>query len=343
MDPTLRQSAPMEISGLAYMGLNATSLDDWREYGTDLLGMQVTERGNASLAFRVDDRKQRFVIECADGPPAAYYGWEVPDAAAMERLAARIEAAGVAVTRGTRALAAQRCVTDLIVFADPLGNRVEICHGCAVTEDPFVPGRTISGFRTGPLGLGHAVVTTPDPDAALDFYQGVLGFRLSDYAERPYTLTFLHTNPRHHSLAIVKWDSVGLHHVMLEMFSMDDVGQGWDLAQSQQNLIAAGLGRHLNDSVLSFYTWTPSKFMMEYGWGGLSLDPENWQVAFLEHGFSLWGHDRVWLPPEARALGQRLAREVAERGIRRPVEVVPGNYKLGTGQCPWFDAARAAN
>ena len=47
---------------------------------------------------------------------------------------------------------------DLIVFADPLGNRLEIFHGAETTAEPFRPGRSISGFRTGPLGLGHVVL-----------------------------------------------------------------------------------------------------------------------------------------------------------------------------------------
>ncbi len=73
------------------------------------------------------------------------------------RLAARLEQAGVMVARGSRALADERLVKDLIVANDPLGNRLEIFHGAEIASDPFMPGRCISGFRTGPLGLGHVV------------------------------------------------------------------------------------------------------------------------------------------------------------------------------------------
>ena len=74
------------------------------------------------------------------------------------RSAARLEKAGVKVARGSRALADERRVKDLIVTSDPVGNRLEMFHGAETTADPFKPGRSISGFRTGPLGLGHVVM-----------------------------------------------------------------------------------------------------------------------------------------------------------------------------------------
>ena len=72
--------------------------------------------------------------------------------------AARTEAAGTSVARGSRALADERHVKDLIVLNDPAGNRLEIFHGAETASDPFKPGRNISGFRTGALGMGHVVM-----------------------------------------------------------------------------------------------------------------------------------------------------------------------------------------
>jgi hypothetical protein len=40
-------------------------------------------------------------------------------------------------------------------------------HAPAETaSDPFKPGRSISGFRTGPLGMGHAVLHVENIDDA---------------------------------------------------------------------------------------------------------------------------------------------------------------------------------
>ena len=127
-----------------------------------------------------------------------------------------------------------------------------------LTDDPFVPGRHISGFKTGPLGMGHAVLHTDNVDALLPFYRDTLGFRLSDYGLHPIPLYFFHVNGRHHSFAVLGTGQTGFHHFMVEYTNLDDVGQGYDIAQQSEDAIAYTLGRHTNDWMTSFYTNTPS-------------------------------------------------------------------------------------
>ena len=89
----------MEINALGYVGLRAQDLDEWTRYGTGLLGMQLVDRSAKSRAFRMDDRRQRFIVSDEPGGGASFYGWEVPDAATLDALAARLEAAGQIVLR----------------------------------------------------------------------------------------------------------------------------------------------------------------------------------------------------------------------------------------------------
>src|SRR5262249_4059381 len=119
----------MALQALGYVGVRTKNLEDWSAYATRFLGMQRVEKSRTSLAFRMDDRKQRVVVEEENGEGPSFYGWEVADAAALDAVAARLEAAGVETARGARALADERRVKDLIVFHDPAGNRVEVCHG----------------------------------------------------------------------------------------------------------------------------------------------------------------------------------------------------------------------
>ena len=100
----------MSIQGLGYVGVRAKSLEDWAGFGENFLGMQLVDRSTKGLALRMDDRKQRLVVAEDGGEGVAFFGWEVADAAALDHFAARLEAAGVAVTRGTRALADERRV-----------------------------------------------------------------------------------------------------------------------------------------------------------------------------------------------------------------------------------------
>src|SRR5882762_10669218 len=87
----------MTLQALGYVGFGSSALDDWRQFGTGLVGLQAVERSPSLLAFRMDDRKQRIVIDRSMPEGARFFGWEVTDAAALNALAAKLEKAGVAV------------------------------------------------------------------------------------------------------------------------------------------------------------------------------------------------------------------------------------------------------
>src|SRR5512140_68850 len=117
----------MAVRALGYDGFGSAALDDWRHFGTSLVGLQAVERGNSLLAFRMDDRKQRIVIDRALPEGARFFGWEVAEAAEP------------------RTLADARRVRGLISFSDPAGNRLEAFWGAETDDTPFSPGRSISG------------------------------------------------------------------------------------------------------------------------------------------------------------------------------------------------------
>jgi 2,3-dihydroxybiphenyl 1,2-dioxygenase len=327
------------IRALGYAGFGSDKLEDWRQFGTGLVGLQAIERGNSLIAFRMDDRKQRIVIDRAIGDGARFFGWEVEDAAALDALAAKLEAAKVEVTAEPRTLADARRVRGLISFSDPAGNRLEVFHGAEIDETPFRPGRSISGFRTGPMGLGHAVLTVEKIEPVMAFYVDVLGFRLSDYIDKPFRAYFFHVNPRHHSLALIETGKNGMHHLMVELFSLDDVGQSYDVALADDR-VNVTLGRHTNDLMTSFYAKTPSSFMVECGWGGREIDPATWQAVEMTHGPSLWGHERVWLPEKDREVAREMRMNAAKEGLRAPVQVLDGNYNRMSGACAWWDGVK---
>lgn len=320
------QNIRMTICALGYLGVRSDRLDDWSGFAGQLLGMQEIDRAGQSLAFRMDDRKQRLVVSNEPGETLAFMGWEVEAKDDLQLYAARLEQAGIAVAEGSRALADRRFVADLIVCADPAGNRLELFHGPMIASDPFVPGRPIDGFKTGPLGMGHAVVHAKNIDAMLPFYRDLLGFGISDYGLTPYPLYFFHVNGRHHSFAMVGSGQVGFHHFMVEYQNLDDVGQGYDLAGLEENRLAYTLGRHTNDFMTSFYAHSPSGFFVENGWGGRVVDPDTWEPHETFDGPSFWGHERLYLPDEPRARMREMRLDAARRGLRAPP----------AAECPWL-------
>ncbi len=308
----------MLLQSLGYVAVATAQAEAWQGFAIGLLGMQLADRSPRGFTLRTDDRAGRLFVEAGKGEAVAAMGWEVADGESLSRLAARLADAGQPVRPGSASEAEQRRVADLLIAHDPLGNRIEFFHGAAPAATPFSPGRPISGFRTGGLGLGHVVLTARSIESVLPFYVDLLGFRLSDYASRPFQASFFHLNSRHHSFAVVETGVDGFHHLMVELNSLDDVGQGYDLAQLDPGRVAVTLGRHSNDFMTSFYARSPSGFMIEYGWGGRSIDPARWLPFECTDGPSLWGHERSWLDAEKRAEALRLRLAAAASGHRAP-------------------------
>jgi catechol 2,3-dioxygenase-like lactoylglutathione lyase family enzyme len=174
--------------------------------------------------------------------------------------------------------------------------------------------------------MGHAVLHVSDAEALVPFYRDVLGFHLSDYGLKPIPLYFFHVNGRHHSFAIVGSGQAGFHHFMVEYDNLDDVGQGYDLAQIGLAEIAYTLGRHTNDYMTSFYAHTPSGFFVESGWGGGVIDPSTWEACETNVGPSFWGHERLYLNEQERAAFRDKRLATAAAGHRAPNVV----------NCPWL-------
>src|ERR1700688_3701932 len=105
----------MHPQALGYVGIRAKNTEDWAGYGANLLGLQLADKSRSTLAFRMDDRKQRILVDADGGEGIKFFGWEVGDGAAPGGVAACLEAKGVRVARASRALADERRVNDLIV------------------------------------------------------------------------------------------------------------------------------------------------------------------------------------------------------------------------------------
>ena len=322
------------ITSLGYIGINSKKLSDWEGFATDLLGMQKVDQGGATKLFRMDDRKQRLVVTGEGDEGLAFMGWEVDSPADLDALASRLENAGVEVTWHGASLADERHVSRLISFQDPDGNRLEAFCGPEIASDPFLSGRPISGFKTGSLGMGHAVLHVANVEGILHFYRDILGFKVTDYGLKPYPLYFFHVNGRHHSFAMVGSGRKGIHHFMVELLSLDDVGQGYDIAQQREEGVAYTLGRHSNDQMLSFYSNTPSDFFVEYGWGCMVLDTEKWEPYETHGGPTTWGHDRLYLPEddENRIQLREMRYKFAREGVRCPDSTLEPRPN-----CAWLD------
>ncbi|MCV7229538.1 biphenyl-2,3-diol 1,2-dioxygenase [Mycolicibacterium komossense] len=287
------------IKSLGYVKVQTADIERWRRFAFDVLGFaEGSGSEESALYLRMDERAARIIVVPADTDRVVTVGWEVRDHAALEAVKSALDAAGVPFKQLTQADADSRRIEEGIAFDDPAGNALEVFHGAVLDHSPVV---TPFGARfvTGDQGLGHVVLPAMDVPGLFEFYTEVLGF-VSRGAFRvptppefgPVRVRFLGTNERHHSLAICPAMTVrdpGLIHLMVEVDSLDAVGQALDRVNSDGFQLSSTLGRHTNDKMVSFYVRAPGDWDIEFGTEGMRVN-ENHYTAEEITADSYWGH-----------------------------------------------------
>ncbi|MCV7303603.1 biphenyl-2,3-diol 1,2-dioxygenase [Mycobacterium barrassiae] len=290
------------LKSLGYVTVSTTDIDRWRQFAFKTLGFAEGSGPDPNaLYLRLDERAARIIIVPGDRDRVITVGWEVRDHAALQRVEAALDAAGVPFKQLSLEEADARRVEEVITFEDPAGTTLEVFHGAVLDHSPVVTPYGAK-FVTGDQGLGHVVVPAVDVNGLFEFYTDVLGFR-SRGAFRvpvppefgPIRVRFLGINERHHSLAICPAASLndpGLVHLMVEVDSLDAVGQALDRVNADGFQLSSTLGRHTNDKMVSFYVRAPGDWDIEFGTDGMRVD-ETYYTAEEITADSYWGHQWV--------------------------------------------------
>ena len=278
-----------KVIGLGYLSSGAENVEAWRDFAVEVLGAEITEDRPERLRIRLDDRSWRIEIRQADHGSVDVIGWEVQSKADLDELAELLPNQGYPVKVAAADEALDRGVTGLFSFTDTAGMTVEIFYGPQRPRDNF---RSPLGttYVTDTMGLGHVAQWVPDTEEQRRLYMDLLGFRLSDYIDfGPVSAIFLHSNRRHHSMAVIPQpgDQSKVSHLMLQVADFDSVGHALDRVAEGKAGLHTGLGKHTNDEMVSFYLRTPSSWNIEYGFGGLEIDDETWTPV-------RWDEAHVW-------------------------------------------------
>lgn len=304
----------MNIRSLGYIGIGAPDPLACLEFATHIVGMMPARacpgedwgvpalpgRGPASAGsgkladgsvyLKLDDWQWRIAVHLRAGRPGLLYmGFELASEIALEQALAELRAAGCEAQRGTEAQARARAVAGIVHTRDPMGNAIELFY--APVKDRKFSSPRGAHFCAAGLGLGHLNLLAAPLAEARDFYTRVLGFRLTDFIRfgASDSANFFHCNARHHSIGLLKvGELAGVHHLMLELESIDMVGQCLGRVEDAGLQITSTLGRHANDRMLSFYVASPFGFELEIGCDGLRID-DQWTPAEFVEG-DIWGH-----------------------------------------------------
>ncbi|AJW98629.1 VOC family protein [Burkholderia gladioli pv. gladioli] len=162
-------------------------------------------------------------------------------------------------------------------FRDPDGNLVQVAIGPKTSPD-VKTGRASVGATANVRGtctrsevrhvkphrLSHVLLFTPDVLRAVDFYERVLGLRLSDKSQDLIAFTHAPHGCDHHLVAFAKSHARGWHHSSWDVDNVDAVGQGAAQMAAAGYEKGWGTGRHVLGSNYFHYVQDPWGSFCEY-------------------------------------------------------------------------------
>lgn len=254
------------VFGVEDLKLARRFLDDW--------GLVDAGSSEQALVYATRDGSEVIVRHRLDPtlPPAMERGstlreisWGVTDDAALGDIARRLgvsassDAGGELRTADPNGMSHVFCLTRRrAVAADP-----QDVNGPGVIRRVDRRGQIYE--RARPISIGHAVLFVDDLAATLDFFQGTLGFAVSD--SYPGYAAFLRAKTpgsHHDAFVLSRPGRPGLNHVAFTVSNIHEVFGG-GLAMSRKGWETdIGPGRHPISSAYFWYFKSPFGGSLEY-------------------------------------------------------------------------------
>ncbi len=254
----------MNITRFRHVGIVVPDFDASRTFFKETWGLRETAYvdGRSFLATQNGEPYQ-LVLSAGAERRLERIGYGVQTRANVDTAAQELAASGVALVEEPHDLAAPGAGYGL-AFLDPDGRYVAISSDVQLSEP--------TTEATFPRVLEHLVVNTPDIDRSTNFYQNVLGMRISDWSE--HQMSFLRCNQHHHVIAFNAADFPSYNHTAWAMASLDELFRGQGRLRAKGTEVKWGTGRHGPGEHVFSYFIEPSGFVVEYTADGRMIHNE---------------------------------------------------------------------
>jgi len=191
-------------------------------------------------------------LEQAPRPSCTRISFEVAPNSDFADLAKTLAADGIASELRNDAVPG---IGQVLSLKDHKGTSIELFKAWSYLGSHH----QVSGI--GPLKLGHVAFAVPDVRAAAEFYQKVLGFRLSDWIEDWFV--FLRCNPDHHTVNFIHGSRVEFHHLAFELKDMSHLQNACEIFATRKLKILWGPVRHGPGHNVATYHRKPDEHTVE--------------------------------------------------------------------------------
>lgn len=271
------------VTHLRYVGVGVPNFEEEVDFYGGVWGLKQVD-GDKDLAFfaaEASPEQYIYRIRRAEDKRLDLVAFGAEDEAAVDALAQDLQAAGTKLANEPAKLQTPGGGYGFRLF-DPDGRVVEVSTGIAPRST-----RAIESREAIPVALNHVVFASKERKRSEQFYQELLGFKLSDWI--PF-MGFFRCNTNHHSLAIADGPATTLNHVAFEVSNIDSMMRGAGrVLKDGRARVMMGPGRHSAGDNTFYYFFDPQGNVSEYtAEVEQILDDEGWTPR--EHPpTDMWG------------------------------------------------------
>ncbi len=291
------------LAKLGHVVLNTPDLEASRVFFSDVIGLEEVTRDERSVELSCwgDYGHHSLSLVAADEASVGHIGWRAWDAEAVEEIAERLQAKGVAVERVPEG--SEPGQGDAIRFAGAGLFPFEVYHKVLAAPPAEASRRSViktnqyAAQRKGisPRRLDHVNVTCPEPEEAASWLQEELGFRTREYIHRDgrKEAIWMAVSAVAHDLAVgsdPNGRAPGFHHVAFYLDGGSDVLRAAEILAEHGIAADHGPGRHAISQALCLYVRDPgSGHRVELYTGSyLVLDPDWEPIGWSEQEYRQW-------------------------------------------------------
>ena len=278
------------ILRLSHAEVRVPDLELALAYYVEVVGLIETDRTADKAYLKGWDEQQHHSLILTDSPTYGLnaLGFKVMDIAEIDRLAAKIEAAGIEVSRhepGELDVASGHVAR----FTAPSGHVVDLEYGQGQVGNGLSlinpPPRPDGLIGIHPPRIDHIFLLCEDVDGITAFFRDVLEFRLTEQimADDGHQLaTFLERTHSPHDIAFVTGPNGGFHHVAYWVDEWSDLKNAADTCAHHGVDIDAGPTRHGATRGCGLYFFDPAGNRNEVYTGGYWFDPDDEPTTWTE-------------------------------------------------------------
>lgn len=254
---------PFLYKQLSYVALNVLDLSRSKAFYSEILGLEITaERAGESVALRCDSHAASVILYQENDPGLRRVAFQLASPSELEKAKSHFESRGYELWPVSEAEQSFLRIGEAFrVFEPQTGLTFEYFAHIVEPANDYVCG--VAKIQR----LGHVVLRTTDVDACWAALEKDFGLLSSDFVADKAVWARCYPNPLHHSLALVRSDQPGLHHINFMVSEIDDIGRARNHLMNNDVEIVFGPGRHKPSGSVFLYFLDPDGMTAEFSFG----------------------------------------------------------------------------